>query len=295
MAEERLTLKAKNLRIGVAFGGGGARGAAHIGVLRVLEREGIPIHVVAGTSIGGLVALCYASGKTADEIFALLTELDTRQLRLDTGRAGLLSLERLRPLLESVFGERTFADLQLPCAVVAVDLDHGEEVVIREGRLVDALLATGAVPGLFPPVRMLGLTLVDGGILNPIPVAVARDLGADKVIAVNICGNRALPYTQLTGVGALQAFSKVPVLELVPWREALQIYGKAHTITTVELAERRLQVEKPDVVIRPPVGDVGLLDTETLVAVAAAGEAATLAVLPQLHALLDPPKRFWWR
>jgi NTE family protein len=277
---------------GLALGGGGARGAAHIGVLRVLEREGIPLGPIAGTSIGGVVAVLYAAGHTPDQIGTLMSQLDPDLLKLDPERRALFSLERIRPRLEEVLGEVRLEQLARPCAVVAVDVDHGEEVIITTGPAVEAILATGAVPGLFPPVRLLGRVLVDGGILNPVPVNAVRQLGATEIIAVNINSNRSRPHTEIGGVVALPALGGgKPLMELFPWRDAIRLYSKASMITTIELAERRLAMEQPTIIIRPAVGDVGILDTETIPAGIMAGEAATLAALPQIKARLQRRRR----
>jgi len=290
--------KRKQVSLGLALGGGGARGGAHVGVLRVLEREGIPIGPVAGTSAGGFVALLYAAGKSPDEIMEAMARLHTGLLKLSSlggDHAAVFSLERVRPLLEEPIRGLTFADLQRPCAVVAVDINYGEEVIIKEGLLIDALLATTAVPGLFPPVRTLGRVLVDGGILNPVPVNAARALGAEKVVAVCVSSARAEPYAEAGGLASMHLFGGHSLMELLPWREALQIYSKANTVTTVELADRRLLLDGPDVIIRPMVGKVPLLDSQALPGSEAAGVAATISVLPQIKELLKPPKRkFLW-
>lgn len=283
--------KGQEAQIGLALGGGGARGSAHIGVLRVLKREEIPLSAVAGSSVGGFVGVLYASGRTPDEILEAMARMDKDLLNLDSERLAIFSLDSIRALLEEELGSLAFEDLQLPCAVVAVDLEHGEEVIIDRGSVVDGLLATIAVPGLFPPMRMWGRVLVDGGILNPVPVEVVRQLGPEHVIAVNIGSDRSLPHDEMGHDASLPFLGGRSLLELVPWREAIQIYSKANAITTLELAERRLVLEEPDVIIRPAVGEISLLDTEAFPAGVAAGESAALAKLPQIKALANPQRR----
>ncbi|MCX6099220.1 MAG: patatin-like phospholipase family protein, partial [Candidatus Bipolaricaulota bacterium] len=188
----------ERLRIGLALGAGGARGAAHTGVLKVLEREGVHPTVVAGSSIGSLIGAAYASGKpTADmekEWLAVGVSKVLRGLMPTFPRAGLSSGHELRKLLVGLFGDVTIEDLPMPFAAVACDIDTGEPVVLRSGSLADAILASTAIPGIFHPVRWESRILVDGGMVDPVPVSVCRDLGADLVIAVDITA-RPVPTT----------------------------------------------------------------------------------------------------
>ena len=182
-------------RIGLALSGGGARGLAHIGVLRVLEREGIPIDFLAGTSMGGVIAAGYAAGMSSDDLEqeALAITHTRRLLSLaDPGlpNGGLIRGQRLLAYFEQHLGRRTFSDLRLPLALVAVDLNTRQEVVLREGPVALALRATTAVPGLLMPVEMNGWRLVDGGVLNNLPVDVVREMGTEVVIAVDIWPTR---------------------------------------------------------------------------------------------------------
>jgi len=164
------------MNITLALGGGGAKGNSHIGVIRCLEKEGFKINAVAGTSFGGLVAVFYALGYSPDDIEEIFSTLDQSQLyghSPDEG-ASLLGLAGATRWLNEVIGERTFDDLKIPCALTAADLKSGREVILSEGPLVDAVLATIAIPGIFPARHIGDLELVDGGTLNPVPVAQAR-------------------------------------------------------------------------------------------------------------------------
>ncbi len=179
-------------RLGLALGGGGVRGLAHIGILAVLDREGIRPSMMAGTSMGGLIAAAYAVGLSPEAMASEVAEF-TRLRRLLTlvdlapARRGLLQGERIRSMLIDKLGKHTtFADLPLPVGLVAVDIDSGEEIVLTRGSLVEAVLATCAVPGIFPPVRWGDRFLADGGILNNVPADVARRLGAEVVVAVDV-------------------------------------------------------------------------------------------------------------
>ena len=178
--------------ISLALGGGGARGYAHIGVLRRLEHEGFRIRAVAGTSAGGIIAAAYAAGLTPDELESIFSKLDQSKLfaRTVNDGPGILGLSGAMKELENVFGDSTFADLHIPCGVVAVDIDEGIEIDLTEGRIVDALLATGAVPGVFPPKSYGEMQLVDGAVLNPVPVSLARKLAPRlPIVAVVLEGH----------------------------------------------------------------------------------------------------------
>ncbi len=179
------------ISVGLALSGGGPRGLAHIGVLGALERQGIPVDVLAGTSIGGVIAAGYAAGLSPEELEqeALATARVRRLLRLIDPwlpEAGLMRGHRLQTYFEEILGPLTFADLKTPLALVAVDLNAQREVILTEGSLSLALRATISVPGLFTPVDIDGQRLVDGGVLDNLPVAAAQHLGADLVIAVDV-------------------------------------------------------------------------------------------------------------
>ena len=177
--------------VGLALSGGGARGLAHIGVLRALEREGIPVDYLAGTSMGGVIAAGYAAGMSSADLEreSLAITQKRHMVRLaDLGlpNGGLIRGERVLAFFKKEFGDKTFAELNLPLAVVAVDLNSHQEVVLREGPVALALRATTSLPGLFKPVEINGMRLVDGGVLNNLPVDVVSQMGAEVIIAVDI-------------------------------------------------------------------------------------------------------------
>jgi NTE family protein len=174
-------------RLGLALGGGGARGMAHVGVLRVLEREGIAIDCIAGTSVGSVVGAIYAAGLRSDRLMEAALQVRWRQIgRLVWPRQGFVSFDRLESYVVDMIGDVTFADLEIPYAAVAADLAAGEQVVLREGRVARAVRASCSVPGIVTPVEVNGRLLVDGGVINNLPISVVRGLGADVVIAVGL-------------------------------------------------------------------------------------------------------------
>jgi NTE family protein len=281
--------------ISLALGGGGSRGYAHIGVLRRLENEGFRIRAVAGTSAGGIVAVAYAAGFTPDKMETIFSELDQSKLfaRSPNEGPGILGLFGATRFLEELLGDRIFADLHFPCAVVAVDLKAGREVVLSQGRVIDAILASAAVPGVFPPKQFGDAQLVDGAVLNPVPVTVARSLGpAFPVVAVILDG---LAESR-GGINSLPLPVPVPaalVERLTRTRiaQAFNIFLQSVDVGSRKMAELRLLTDNPEVVIRPDVSGIGLLDKVDVHKIVKMGEEATDAVLPELRRSVAWPNR----
>ena len=253
-------------RVGLALGGGGARGFAEIGVLRVLEQERVPIDVVVGTSVGSLIGALYAdSGKVIDlEFIALGIEeediFDRSLLSFFSG--GLVKGERLEHFLEANLRHRTIEEMAVRFAAVAVDLKSGQAVVFDHGPVAPAVHASCAIPGVFVPVEIDGVTYVDGGVADPVPAAAARRLGADVVIAVSI---------------------PAAVPERAPGNP-IQVAMRASAITAAQIA--RLRAAEADVVIAPEVGDVGYSDFTQKRRLVDAGIAAAEAAMPAIRAAI---------
>jgi NTE family protein len=272
--------------ISLALGGGGAKGNAHIGVLRRLEKEGFKIRAIAGTSFGGIVAVMYAAGHTPDEIEDIFAEVDQEHLygRLPDEKPSLLGLAGVRKWLDEVLPGRTFADLKIPCAVTAVDLNCGCEVILEDGLVKDALLATIAVPGIFPAHPWHEWELVDGGVLNPIPVSVARLLVPSlPVVAVTLQAPIGEPAHSL-GVPVPSGLPKPIIDRLSHFRyaQAFDVFLRSVDVGNRAVAEYRLEVDKPEVVIRPDVSDIELLEQVDVREVARRGDEAVETVLPEL-------------
>jgi NTE family protein len=272
--------------ITLALGGGGAKGNSHIGVIRRLEKEGYTIRSVAGTSFGGLVAILYASGLTPCEIEEIFTSTDQGNLYARDSRDGpsLMGLAGVRKLLDSVLGEKTFDDLKIPCAVTAVDVKTGVEVVISEGFLKDGVLATIALPGLFTPLILNDWELMDGGVLNPVPITVARMLSPDlPIVAVTLNDPLDTPLRTYT----------IPIPSIFPKQftdrlfrthvaQTFDIFMRAVDLSSRAVAHYRLEADAPDVIIRPNVHNIELLDKVVVKDVAMLGELAVEQALPQL-------------
>lgn len=276
----------------LALGGGGSKGSAHIGVLRVLEREHIKIEALAGSSIGGLIAAVYAAGNNADAIQQRMAALQSGNMLRSGSRApdALMGLDGVAKVLVEILGERRFEDLDIPLALTALDVVTGQEVILREGPLLDAVLATIAIPGVFPSQKMGAYELVDGGMSNPVPVAVARSLAPHLPVVASVLSQPVLPAASGNGNGAKQnglSALKIPgpLLRLrlgrsfIAFMNALSVSNRVQT-------ELRIGLEKPDVVIRPDVEHIGLLDPVDVADLAFRGEQATEQVLPQLRRAL---------
>ena len=272
--------------ITLALGGGGAKGNSHIGVLRRLENEGFKIRAVAGTSFGGIVAVMYAADYTPVEIEDIFAKVDKARLfgRSLAEGPSLLGLAGVRKWLDEVLSDRTFADLKIPCAVTAVDLNHSREVTLGEGRVKDALLATIAVPGIFPTHSWQDWNLIDGGVLNPVPVSVARALAPSlPVFAVTL--HTPIGEEPATGIPVPDNVPK-PILDRLAHiriAQAFDVFMRSVDIGSRAVAEYRLVVDKPDVIIRPDVADIGLLEQVDVREVARRGNEAVEAVLPELR------------
>lgn len=275
----------KKIRVGLALSGGGARGLAHIGAIKALERSGIPIDVLTGASMGGVIAAAYACGLTPDEIELEAGELSRvrKVLRLaDPGlpNAGLLRGRRLQAYFEKRLGNRTFADLDRPLALTAVDLNSRKEVVLQEGPVSEALRATTAVPGLFMPLERKGMRLVDGGLLNNLPVDVARKMGADVVIAVDVEPDpEEIPESWETDSRWLpDGLARTFV-----------VLDEATRLMMRVIQEVKMQEFPPDVVIRPtlPRGINIFAGYGRIADVVAAGESAAEGLLSEIQTCLS--------
>jgi len=278
--------------ITLALGGGGVKGNAHIGVLRVLEREGYRVRALAGTSAGGLWGAFYAYGLSPDEIQSRFSQLDLEMIyqRQPDDGPSWMGISGLSDLLEDTFGDCSFEDLKLQFAVTAVNIDNAEHVVLHTGRVVDAIKATIAVPGVFPPIVLDGRKLIDGGVLDPVPIGTARLMAPDlPVVAVVL----SPPIEEWSGVENPRLLTSLPILARYLARlriaQALNVFLRAIDISGAMLTEMLLEYEKPDVIIRPAVPHIGLLDFVEVDEVVKLGEEAAEKTLAELER-----KTNWW-
>ena len=176
-----------NTRIGLALGGGAAKGIAHIGVLKAFEEENIPIHCISGTSVGALVASYHAFGRPAESILSICSTLNlSKILNFTLERGGLFSTNAIRDMIHRDLGDVRIEDANIPLAICATDIETGEQLIFREGNLADVVCASMAVPGLFVPVEINGRTLVDGGLVENVPISPLAKMGAGITVAVDL-------------------------------------------------------------------------------------------------------------
>jgi NTE family protein len=252
-------------RLALALGGGAARGFAHVGVIQVLEEAGIKPDMVIGTSAGSLVAAIYASGKTGAQMQQIATEMEEAMLTdwtLPIFGRGLLRGEALARYVNGIVGNKPIESLALPLGIVATDLQNGDGIVFRRGDTGMAVRASSAVPSLFQPVRIGTREFVDGGLVAPVPVRYARQMGADLVIAVDISNE---PRSN-TADGAIQVLL-----------QTFSIMGKS--ISAYELRDA-------DVVVRPALAAVRSADFASRRQSIEAGRAAMLLALPAYRSRL---------
>jgi NTE family protein len=185
-------MKQKSSKIGLALSGGAAKGLAHIGVVKALEEADTPIDFVAGTSMGAMVGACFAHDGEISVIEEVALNIGWEQLtrlldpRFSFLGKGLIRGQRIEALLRALIGDAEFKDLKIPLALVATDVNSGQEVIFRKGPVVQSVRASISIPGVFVPVTLEGRCLVDGGLVNPVPVDILRDMGAKFIIASNV-------------------------------------------------------------------------------------------------------------
>jgi len=259
-------MASKKNKIGLVLGGGGARGLGHIGVLKALKKHSIPIHMVAGTSIGAVIGAMYAAtldphwienkfkifieseaykkiglnrlvptGQPNSSIFQMAATYMKNQIiiNLANERLGILKQERLSEIIDFMLPVKTFEELKIPFSCLAVDLNSGEDVVFNSGNLIEAIVASSAIPGYIPPIEKDGMLLTDGAVSCPVPVKTVRKMGADFRISVDVGLNHFEPLEN-------------PNL--------LQVLGRAEQITSTRLGE--VKSEKADITIRPDTMNV---------------------------------------
>ncbi len=257
-------------RIGLALGGGAARGFAHVGVIQVLEEAGIRPDLVVGTSAGSLVAALYASGKTGAQLLQVAQTMEEAAFTdwtLPIFSRGMLRGEALARYVNAQLSGRLIQDMPLPLGIVATDLNSGQGVLFQRGDTGTAVRASSAVPAVFQPVKISGHEYVDGGLVSPVPVRYARQMGAELIIAVDISsppeGNAPGDTLQIL----LQTFA---------------IMGKS--INTYELRDA-------DLVVRPGLAGVQSADFHSRLRSIEAGRQAMLKALPQLKAAMEAKRK----
>lgn len=291
-------------RIGLALGSGSARGWSHIGVIQVLEEAGIVPDIVCGTSIGSLVGAAYVKNrlKQLDNWVRSLTWQGVVGLLDFTGSGGLIAGEKLFSLIRTRISDTDIADLDKRFGAIATELVTGREVWLQEGSIVDAVRASTALPGLFTPAQQNGRLLVDGALVNPVPVSLCRAMGADIVIAVDLNSDLIGKHFEKEDTppaqtqGRFSAFwDKLPLglgqLKSGPagsndMPSILDVLSISLNIMQVRITRSRLAGEPADVLIRPRLAHFALMDYHRAAPAIEEGERAARAALPEIKELL---------
>ena len=253
--------------IGLALGGGFARGIAHVGVLKVLEQERIPIRVIAGTSVGALIGACYCSGLSIAEMEDVARNTRfTSFARWTLSRYGFATNDRMITFLSRNLKCKTFEDLRIPLGVTATDFNTGEGVVFHSGSIVDPVRASCAYPGMFLPVQIGGRHLVDGMLSHPVPTRPLRDMGAERVLAVHLKGN--------------WAGSRPP-------RHLFDVIGQSFSIAQDAMGS--VWRNAADLVVEPDVAGFGYDDFKRTGDLIKVGEEAMRKAIPEVRKWMETP------
>ena len=295
----RLLPRKKRLKgkVGLALGSGAARGWAHIGVIKALSEKNIKIDYVAGTSIGALVGAVFASGKLL-ALEDIIIKLDWKQIAyffdIKIPRSGLIDGKKITNFIRSHINKRMIEDLPIPFCAVTTDIQTGNEIIINSGDIIEAVRASISVPGIFTPMKKDDMILVDGGLVNPVPISVVRNMGADYVIAVDLNHNlihknnlkkdkslntknyqpvKKIDKSEKNNNGIFEMLNqKITDSELPGWgylkkwmnKEPLpsifEILTYSINIMSTQITTTRLKVDAPDILIQPELGHIKFLD-----------------------------------
>ncbi len=253
--------RSRGSKVGLALGGGAARGLSHIGVLKVLEEEGIEVHCVAGTSAGSLIGSLYCAGLSWRDIKSTAKDIDWGDLVAPTWPTlGLAKSDRLEKTLGKILRNKSFADLLIPFRAVATDITTAEEVVLSTGPVAPAVRASCSIPGIFEPTEWEGRLLVDGGLLNDVPTDVVKDMGATVVIGVNLNADRII--------------ARKP-------ENIMEIFYRSLNILIYNSTQKAQKAA--DVMVAPRLGDFAYQDLKRLDELVAKGEQAMREQLGNLN------------
>ncbi|MCK4339352.1 MAG: patatin-like phospholipase family protein [Candidatus Cloacimonetes bacterium] len=280
----------KKKKVGLVLGCGGAKGLSHIGVIKFLEETDVKIDFITGSSIGAMIGGAYASGLSIKEIedIALKTNLTSTAKLFSPGfgKSGLVTGINVQKFLTSILGEKKIENLQIPFTAVATDILTGQEILFNKGDLVEAIRASISIPIVFQPVILNNIVLVDGGLVNPVPIDVARKMGADYIIAVNILSSKNKPDIKRdkkrpNKIDLEKPLEIIPILQkklddliidhkwirnFIKHKEKQDLPGmkkilhQSVLIAQEKLIELSIDLYKPDVLIEPDVGDINMFN-----------------------------------
>jgi len=277
--------KKRRRKIGLALGGGAARGGAHIGVINALKAANIPIDYVAGTSIGALVGGFLAIDKM-DALEQLVLGLDWKTIikffDVVFPKVGLVEGKKVEEILRRSLGEVDIKELPIPFAAVATDIVSGEEVILNAGDIVEAIRASIAIPGIFTPIKWQDRILVDGGLVNPVPVNVVKKMGAEIVIGVDVNAKVVIPTMQK--MKKLTSKDK-ETKEAFP--NIIEIIMSAIYIMEQQITKYKLASDKADILIEPEVGHIGFLEFHRTPETIAEGYKTATEKIKEIKALAN--------
>ena len=267
-------------KVGLALSGGAARGLAHVGVLWVLQKEGIPIDLIAGTSAGAVIGAAYAWSQDTERMTRDALDANWKKMAplIDPSlpKTGFIKGKKIRDLISTyVGGDVEFSDLKIPFACVATDIDTGEEVVIDSGSVPEALRASISIPGIFTVVKHAGRYVVDGGLTTPVPVEVARRMGADFIIAANVNPDVSVRMGKI-GKERTQAHKEPNIF---------QVMMQSIYITTYSLA--RTSLTAADIIIEPDLAHIGAGDFNKAREMITRGREAAQKAIPEIKRKLE--------
>ncbi len=306
-------------KIALVLGSGGARGLAHIGAIKVLEKNKIPIDIIIGTSIGALIGGLYASGISPQKMENIISQINKMMIaKLFMPKlfaSGFIDNNNVKEFIDGLIGDIKIEDLEIPFISVATDLITGEEVIFKKGSLVDAIMASIAIPTIFQPVFINNRYLLDGGLSNPLPISIAKEMGAIKTIAVNVSPNPKLITNKRKSKKTEEITTlvkKLPSLlsnllnedkENLPISDfensleedviiqfdsptILSVFLQSISISTNNLMIQHLRFAKPDILISPNIGDFDMLEFYKGEAIIKCGYNATLKALHEIKSCI---------
>ncbi len=266
----------KRLKIGLALGGGAAKGLAHIGVLKALEEAGIQIDYIAGSSMGALVGAAYAAGIPIDTLEQIALETDWKDVAMlfdpTLPAPGIINGQRVSKFLQSIYGSRLIEELSIPFVATAANIISGKKYIISQGDLVTAVRTSISIPVVFTPLKYGNQYLVDGGLIDPVPIKDVRSMGADYIIAVNVLVPPGDPWEHrkkstinADSIHAINKESWLPFGRNGKNHDSnrpglIQIMHKTITISQARLAQLQIELERPDILIEPPTSDIKAWD-----------------------------------
>ncbi len=268
-------MKFNNKKIGLALGGGGARGLAHIGVLKVLEEEDIHIDMIAGVSMGAIIGACYATGISIDEIEKEALSMNKRKvfssiMDLSRPSKSILKGKKAFRFISKFLSDKTFLETKLSFGVIATDLESGDEVILKRGNIAKAVQASMSVPGIFPPVKIGSKYLIDGGVVNPTPTDLVKKMGADVVIGVDLVMKKSVKLNNPGTIATLMQSYEIIRSQAVKFK------------MNDKVINGNLAVIQPE--IRSTIDSFKFYNIDKFIK---SGEDATRKVMPKIKSLIN--------